>query len=124
MSRVIGEKILGDFGFAVPLFLRTSDAMKRTVEDNPFLKERGIDHSKLHVTFLLGLPSKAGLEKLDLLNALPDQFFVDGREVYLYCPNGYGRTKLSNTVLEKLLSVKATTRNWKTVKTLADMASE
>ena len=47
-----------------------------------------------------------------------------GREIYLYCPNGYGRTKLSNSAIEKKLSVGATTRNWKTTKTLLAMAGE
>jgi len=70
------------------------------------------------------LPAKAALGKLDALNVLPDQFRVKGREIYLYCPNGYGRTKLSNVAFEKLLSLEATTRNWKTVNTLAEMSSE
>jgi uncharacterized protein (DUF1697 family) len=38
------------------------------------------------------------------------------------CPNGYGNTKLSNTAIEKKLSVGATTRNWTTTKTLLAMA--
>src|SRR3989454_433425 len=117
LSKNVGEKILSDFGFSVPLILRTSEEMKKIVSDNPFLKERGIDRSKLHVTFLSELPAKAALGKLDALNVLPDQFRVKGREIY-------GRTKLSNIAFEKLLSLEATTRNWKTVNTLAEMSSE
>jgi len=41
---------------------------------------------------------------------------------YLHCPNGYGRTKLQNAFLERQLSVAATTRNWKTVTALAELA--
>jgi len=124
LSNIIGEKILSDFGFSVPLVLRTSGEMEKIVSDNPFLEERGIDRSRLHVSFLSTLPAEAGLRKLDALNALPDEFSVKGREVYLHCPNGYGRTKLSNSALEKLLLVEATTRNWKTVITLVGMSSE
>jgi len=124
LSKNVGEKILSDFGFSVPLVLRTSDEMKKIVGDNPFVKEEGIDRSKLHVTFLSAFPNKAALGKLDALNVLPDQFRVKGREIYLYCPNGYGRTKLSNVAFEKLLSLEATTRNWKTINTLAEMSSE
>jgi uncharacterized protein (DUF1697 family) len=47
---------------------------------------------------------------------------VVGRDVYLFCPEGYGRTKLSNAFFEKHLSSEATTRNWKTVTTLVSMA--
>jgi len=124
LSKSIEEEILSDFGFSVLLVLRLWDEMKRIADDNPFLKDRGIDHSKLHITFLSDLPAKAALGKLDSLNAVPDQFRIRGREVYLYCPNGYGRTRLSNATFEKLLSVQATTRNWKTVKTLVEMSLE
>jgi uncharacterized protein (DUF1697 family) len=96
--------------------------MKKIVSDNSFLKESGIDDSKLHVTFLSELPAEATLRRLDALNSLPDRFYIRSREVYLYCPNGYGRTKLSNSALEKLLSVDSTTRNWKTVNALAGMS--
>jgi uncharacterized protein (DUF1697 family) len=122
LSRKIREKILNDYGFSVPMILRTSSEMKKIVSDNSFLKESGIDDSKLHVTFLSELPAEATLRRLDALNSLPDRFYIRSREVYLYCPNGYGRTKLSNSALEKLLSVDSTTRNWKTVNALAGMS--
>ena len=124
LSKKIREKILSDYGFSVPLILRTSGEMKKIVSDNPFSKEKEVDRSKLHVTFLSEPPASAALVKLDALKGSPDEFRVKDREVYLYCPNGYGRTKLSNASFEKLLSVEATTRNWKTVNTLAAMSSE
>jgi uncharacterized protein (DUF1697 family) len=124
MSKSIEGKIKGDCGFPVLVVLRTLDEMKKIVRDNPFFNERGIDYSKLHVTFLSAFPTKTAWGNLDALNAHPDQFRAKDQEVYLYCPDGHGRTKLSNTALEKLLLVKATTRNWKTVNKLAEMSSE
>jgi len=53
-----------------------------------------------------------------------EEFAVSGREVFLFLPNGYGRTKLSNNFFEKALNVPATTRNWNTVTTLLEMAKE
>jgi len=124
LSRAIGKRILSDYGFSVPLILRTSGEINKIVSDNPFLKESGIDRSKLHVTFLSELPAKAAMGKLDALKGDVDQFRIKNREIYLYCPSGYGRTKLSNSSFERLLSVEATTRNWRTVKMLAGMSSE
>ena len=46
-----------------------------------------------------------------------------GREVYLQCPAGYGRTKLNNGYFERRLGVPATTRNWNTVLKLRDLSS-
>ncbi|MCL4543084.1 MAG: hypothetical protein M1118_00565 [Chloroflexi bacterium] len=51
-----------------------------------------------------------------------DGLSVLGQEIYLYCPNGYGRTKLSNAFFERQLATTATTRNWKTVSKLLDIA--
>ncbi len=124
LSKSIEGKFLSEFGFSVPLVLRTSSEMKKVVNDNPFLNEKGIDESKLHVTFLSTFPAKAALKRLEELNASHDRFLIKGREVYLYCPDGYGRTKLSNNTFEKLLSVEATTRNWRTVNSLAKNSSE
>ena|SRR6266404_3246200 len=118
----IEQRILRDFGFSVPVFVRTAKELAQIIKDNPFLKETAIDHSKLHVTFLSDAAPKMALEALQPLAAQSEQFHVIGREIYLYCPNGYGRTKLSNTAIEKKLSVGATTRNWKTVNTLLALA--
>jgi uncharacterized protein (DUF1697 family) len=122
LSKKIEEKILRDFGFSVPVLLKTSKEMEETIKRNPFLKAPAIDHSKLHVTFLSDAPPKTALEQLQSLAVKPEQFHIIGRDIYLYCPNGYGRTKLSNTAIEKKLSVKATTRNWKTANTLLAMS--
>ncbi len=124
LSKTIAEKISKDFGFPIPVVVRTSDEMGKIVGGNPFLNERGLDLSKLHVTFLTALPAKNAKERIDALNAGPDQFRIKGREIYLYCPDGYGRTRLSNNAIEKALSIGATTRNWKTVSTLARISSE
>ena len=56
------------------------------------------------------------------LRAGADRYHLAHREIYLHCPNGYGRTKLNNTALERALGLRATTRNWSTVKALDDMA--
>lgn len=123
LSGKIGAKILSDYGFPVVVIIRAGAEMAKIVRANPFLRDRGIDLSKLHVTFLSDLPAKSSLPRIDRLNGAPDQFRVVGREVYLHCPDGYGRTKLSNNAIEKALSVQATTRNWNTVRMLEKMSS-
>ena len=122
LSTTIERKILRDFGFSVPVFLTTSKKVAVIIKQNPFLKSPNIDHSKLHVTFLSEDPPETALEQLQPLAVKPEQFRIMGREIYLYCPNGYGNTRLSNTAIEKKLSVVATTRNWNTVNTLLAMA--
>jgi len=121
VSKKIERRILRDFGFSVPVFLRTAKELEETIKRNPFLTDTAIDHSKLHVTFLSDAAPAPAVEVLQTLVMKPEQIRVIGRQIYLYCPNGYGQTKLSNTAIEKKLSVGATTRNWKTVNTLLAM---
>ncbi len=124
ISKRIGEIVLRSFGFDTPVIVRTSKEMRNVIGNNPFLKEKGIDSSKLHVTFLSETAQKGSEKKLETLATNPDRFYPASHEIYLYCPGGYGRTRLSNNAIEKALSVEATTRNWKTTNTLFEMVSK
>jgi len=124
LSKRIGKIIFQSFGFDTPVIVRTSKEMRNVIADNPFLKEKSMDSSKLHVTFLSESAQKGSVKKLETLATRPDRFYPVSREIYLYCPGGYGRTKLSNNAIEKALSVRATTRNWKTTNILFEMVSK
>jgi uncharacterized protein (DUF1697 family) len=124
ISKRVGAKIIESFGFEVRVIVRTSKEMRNVISNNPFLKENGIDSSKLHVTFLSEVVQETSLERLAELPTSPDRFYPAPREIYIYCPIGYGRTKLSNVGIEKALSVTATTRNWKTTNKLLEMVSK
>jgi uncharacterized protein (DUF1697 family) len=124
LSKRIGEAILQSFGFDSPVIVRTSKEMRNVIAGNPFLKEKGIDSSKLHVTFLSEAKQKGSVKKLESLATSPDRFYLAAHEIYLHCPSGYGRTKLCNNAIEKALLVKATTRNWKTTNILFEMVSK
>jgi len=121
IANKIEKKLLNDFGFAVSVIVRTPAELHQVIQNNLFLKEAGMDSSKLHVTFLSGTPEKIVLKSLERIAAGPDRVRWNDKEIYLHCPNGYGETKLSNSALEKALSVQATTRNWKTVTKLYEM---
>jgi uncharacterized protein (DUF1697 family) len=124
IAEKIAARIERDFGFSVPVTVLTGEALGRVVAENPFVKEKGIDPAKLHVTFLSGPATAEGLKKLGALPAGPDRFScpTTSTSVYLHCPEGYGTSKLANGAIEKALALGATTRNWKTVTTLHRMA--
>jgi uncharacterized protein (DUF1697 family) len=107
-------------GLDIAVLVKTKQQLAKLVERNPFASA---DPSTLHVTFLAKAPARDRARKLSEQSFAPDELHVAGREVYLRCPNGYGRTKLSNAFLEQQLAVPATTRNWRTVTTLAELAA-
>lgn len=121
LSKQIEAKIEETFGFSVPVLVRTAQDFKRIVENHPFTKE---DPAGVLVTFLHERPARSKLDDLSSYEDKVDQFAIGEQEIFLFCPGGYGKTKLSNTFFEKKLGVAATTRNWKTVNMLYEMASE
>jgi len=62
------------------------------------------------------------LEKLKGIDYSPEEFVLKGNIIYLYSPQGYGKAKMNNNFFENKLKVTATTRNWKTVNKLLEMA--
>ena len=118
----IEAALLEAYGFEVKTFVRTVDEWQRTIDNNPFMDEKGIDEGRLYVSFLHAAPSAQSQEHLGQPSPGNDRFLILGRDIYLYCPGGYGETKLSNTFFEKKLKCAATTRNWKTVNELLRIA--
>jgi uncharacterized protein (DUF1697 family) len=123
LATKIHDVINREFGYSVPVIIRTAAELAQIIADNPFTKDPHIDSLKLHVTFLADQSPKTALAALQPLADGPERLHVFSREIYLYCPNGYGRTRLSNTAIEKKLALAATTRNWKSVNALMQMSS-
>jgi uncharacterized protein (DUF1697 family) len=115
------RRIAKDLGLEVNVLVRTKAELAKIAADNPLAK-RGVAATHLHVTFLGERPAAVKVSAIDPKRFLPDTFAVARREVYLCCPNGYGRTKLNNAFFERALATDATTRNWKTVNALVEMA--
>jgi uncharacterized protein (DUF1697 family) len=123
LSEKIEQMLLRRFGMSVRVMVRAAEEIGEVVKNNPFLKQKGVDPAKLHVTFLSRPPQKEAVKGLDAIAAGADEFRCRGAEIYLFCPNDLGRTKLSIQAFEKVLSVGATTRNWNTVNRLYQMAA-
>ena len=121
LSKRIEERILSDFGHSVSVITRTVDEIGGTIANSPFVKQRGIDPEKLHVTFLSEIPAPVALKKLADLTIPPDQSRCLGKEIYLYLPNGVSESSLMKSPLDRALSVVTTTRNWKTVNAIHQM---
>lgn len=123
LAKTIEKAIFQKYGFEVPVIVRTVMEMENVLSANPFLEESDIDVEKLHITFLSDVPATNELQKIEGINHPPDRFIIKEKDVYLYCPRGYGNTKLSNNFFENKLKVTATTRNWKTANKLLELAS-
>jgi uncharacterized protein (DUF1697 family) len=117
---LVARAIARKFHFDSPIAIRTVAELGAVVRNNPFLKH-GADLKALHVAFLLDTPGKAAVAGLEPDRSPGDEFAVRGRDIYLHCPNGMGRTKLTNLYFDSRLKTVSTARNWNTVMTLLEM---
>jgi uncharacterized protein (DUF1697 family) len=122
LARRIEDGIERKFGFRSDVILRTAAEMKEVIAKNPFAKRRGIEPGKLLVSFLASDPGEEGREKIRQMKCDPEEMRVEGREIYIYFPNGAGRSKLNWAGLGKMLKTPATGRNWNSVTKMLEMA--
>jgi uncharacterized protein (DUF1697 family) len=124
LSERIKNSIQKEFGFDVPVFTITSETLEVVIKNNPFQKDINKDAVFFHVTFLSAIPAQEKIEILKSIDSKNDIFEIVEQAMYLYCPNGYGNTKLTNTFVESKLKASATTRNWKTTNELLNSAKK
>src|SRR5205807_718224 len=91
---------------------------------NPFAKTEGTDPAKLLITFLNAAPAAAALEQVRKIKTDPEEMKIVGREVYIYFPNGMGRSKLPWPTIAKVLGTSGTGRNWNSGIKLLEMAEK
>ena len=124
LGKAVEKAILAECGFDVSVAVRTTREMTEAMAANPLFGRKGTDPRFLHATFIVDPDGKATLGGTELPFGKSEEAVLVGDVVYVYCPNGYGITKINNTFFERRLGVRATTRNWQTVAALERMARE
>jgi uncharacterized protein (DUF1697 family) len=99
--------------------VRSADEWKTLVARNPFPEEAKRDPGHLLVMFLKAAPQAKDVQALQAAIQGPESLRSEGRHLYVVYPAGIGRSKLTNTLIEKKLGLRGTGRNWNTVLKLA-----
>ncbi len=107
--------------FRPSVMLRTAAEMRDVVERNPFAGRNNIEPARLAVFFLPETLAEKIAQKVRTINVGPEEIHPSGRELYIYFPDGQGKSKLQ-PVLERTLKMPATARNWNTVVKLLSLA--
>lgn len=98
----------------VDIFVRTAEEWKSIVRQNPFRKEAERDPGRLIVLFLKNAPAAKDVTLLQADVVGAEIVKAKGKQAYIFFPNGQGRSKLTNAIIEKRIG-RATGRNWNTV---------
>jgi uncharacterized protein (DUF1697 family) len=123
VARAIEAAITGELGLSIRVVVRTGPEMRAVVEHDP-LAGVATDPARHLVTFLSAAPAADKLAAITEADYAPERFAVQGREVYMWLPDGIRDAKLARINWDRKFGVVATGRNWNTVTKLADMAQD
>ena len=124
LAAELAQAIQKHFGFAVDVIVRDHAYLRAVAEACPFPAAE-LEARQLHVTYYSAPVDEARFADIDRAAFLPEEFRLGDRALYLYAPDGLGRSKLAEQLSRRRLNkgVIATSRNWNTVVKLVEMTA-
>ncbi|MFJ1968715.1 DUF1697 domain-containing protein [Streptomyces sp. NPDC087903] len=110
------------FGFTVDVIVRDHAYLKAIAEECPF-PAADLEPKQLHVTYYSEPVDAERFAGIDRAAHLPEDFTLGDRALYLYAPDGLGRSRLAEQLSKPRINkgLIATSRNWNTVLKLVEM---
>ena len=122
IARLLEKETHQRVGLTVDYLVRSLDEWETMLARNPFVREAKTDPSHLVVMLLKTAPSKRALKSLVASVRGPEVVRCRGDVLYITYPAGIGTSKLTGTLIERLLDTRGTARNWNTAVKLAELA--
>ncbi len=125
LAAELSSAIEKHFGFDVDVIVRDHAYLKAIADNCPFPAAE-LEAKQLHVTYYSAPVDAARFAEIDPAAHLPEEFRLGDRALYLYAPNGLGRSKLAEILSRPRLNkgLIATSRNWNTVVKLVEMTGD
>lgn len=122
LAAELTEAIARQFGFTCDVLVRDHAYLRAVMEACPFPAAE-LQPKQLHVTYFSAPVTAERFAEVDPAGFLPEEFRLGDRALYLYAPEGLGRSKLAEVLSRPRLlkGVVATSRNWNTVVKLVEM---
>lgn len=122
LTEQVRDSMVEHFGFAVDVLVREHAYLQSVVDDCPF-PVASLEGRQLHVTFFSAPVEASRWAFIDAAAHLPEEFRLGDRVLYLYAPDGVGRSKLAEALAKPAATkdIIATSRNWNTVTKLVDL---
>jgi uncharacterized protein (DUF1697 family) len=118
-DRALEAAIEDRFGWFREAISRTPAEVAKALAAHPF---EVVEPKYSYVTFLLGKPTAAAIEKARTYETGDDRWEVVGKELHIRYANGAGRPQMKDAQIGKALGVPGTARNLNTVRALLDLA--
>lgn len=118
-SEAISKAIQKSYGWDVPVLLRTAKEIKSILDACPFPKEK---KENSYFMLLFDPPSEENIKNIETYQYPNEEYVITPQCAYLYCSVGYHKSKLGG-ILDKKLKVNSTTRNYRTMVKLLEIAA-
>ena len=123
LERLLEAEAAKRLGLQTDFFVRSAKEWKSVVANNPFSKEAARDPGHLVVMALKDAPKDTDVKALQAAITGREVVRAGGKHLYIVYPDGIGRSRLTNAVIDKQLGTRGTGRNWNTVLKLARLAT-
>jgi uncharacterized protein (DUF1697 family) len=120
VEAAVADALRRELDVDVDVIVRGRKELAAAIAANPF-SDIATDDKRLLVSFLTAAPPADKVTALDVDQFAPERFAVGDRCLYLWHPDGVGRSKMAAAPWDRRLGVRGTGRNWRTVTTLLDM---
>ena len=124
LQQQIEASVLDAFELKIKILVCTRETLLRILQNQPFDITHQDDTKKVYFTFLFEPPANENIAAMRAAVTSNDRFSTSEGMVYVFCDQGYGKTQLSGSFLERKLQVLTTTRNWNTLLKLEQMLNE
>ncbi|MEU5219953.1 DUF1697 domain-containing protein [Streptomyces sp. NPDC020807] len=113
------------FGFRVDCLVRDAAYLRAVADACPFPAAE-LEGKQLHAVYCSAPVTPDRFAALDREAFLPEDFALGDRVLYLYVPDGLGRSRLGDAIARPAVTkgLVATGRNWNTVLKLVEMTEE
>ena len=124
LEKKIKEHIQDTFGFEVPVLVKSKMDLEKIILQNPYKDAEALENKQIYFVLLQNAPEKEKMEAFKKEVYQNEDFILKEDCVHLLCRNGYGNAKLNNNLVERKLKVEATTRNYRTMTKLLEIAGK
>jgi uncharacterized protein (DUF1697 family) len=118
LERVIESR----FGLSIPVIVRAAADWPAYVEGNPFPDESQRAPNLVMLALSKAAPSPGAVDRLRERAASCERVTQVGDALWIHFADGSARSKLSPALLDRLVGSAVTTRNWRTVLKLEELA--
>jgi uncharacterized protein (DUF1697 family) len=123
LERLLETEVEKHLGLQCSIFVRSAEEWSKVVARNPFREEARRDPGHLVAMLLKSTPEASRMKALQAAIQGPEIIRAGGPCLYIVYPDGIGRSRLTNGLIEKTLGTRGTARNWNTVLKLNALAN-